>query len=572
MVLKGTGVSGGVAVGTVMLYEPFQPQVEPRVIDSRQIDDNIARYSEVQRQAAEELKGIIKSLSENQEQAKIFNAHIDIIYDEAMHEDIMDLIKNSLYSPEWAVYTVYNQYSKLLAASGDELIKQRATDISDVMLRVLRIWSGGKNMDLSALEQPVILAAYDLFPSDTACLKKEAVLGIVTEVGGVTSHTAILAKSLGIPAVLGVDGVMDKLLDGQQIIVDAESGIINLHPDAREIDDAAARRAAFVKKQEDLARYLKIEPITKDGQRVKICLNVGSANDVGLASANFTDGVGLFRTEFLYMSCSRLPTEEEQFEAYREILKKFPERSVIVRTLDIGGDKKLDYLELPKEDNPFLGLRALRLCFDQLPIFKTQLRACLRASVYGKLKIMFPMVGSVGDIRFARQIVEEVKGELRIEGIPFDRDIQVGIMVEIPSIAIMADVVAKEVDFASIGTNDLCQYLTAVDRLNPKVASYYQSYHPAMFRIIANLAKAFAEEGKELSVCGELGGDPLAAAVFIGLGINKLSMNAPSVPVIKKMICELDTGYAKEVAEQILSIPTADAVEDYIKRSFQSFV
>ncbi len=396
-------------------------------------------------------------------------------------------------------------------------------------------------------------------------MNRENVLAILTEVGGYTSHSAILARNYGIPAILGIDNVMEKLSDGETVIVDAVAGEIFTEPSNEELEKYANERDIFLLKAEEIKKYLTIEPVTADGEHIDVCLNVGTANDDEFVIQKFTDGVGLFRTEFLYMSRSSLPTEDEQFESYKKVAEIYGERPVIIRTLDIGGDKQLDYLDLPKEENPFLGLRALRFCFDMMHIFKAQLRACLRASVFGNIWIMFPMVGSLGDIHFAKKIVEEVKAELTLKGIGFNPDIKVGIMIEIPSIAIMADVAAAEVDFASIGTNDLCQYLTAVDRLNPNVAKYYQSFHPAMFRLIGNVITAFKKQGKVISVCGEMGGDPLAAATLIGLGMKKLSMNASSVPRIKKLISQINIYKAERMARTILELSTAAQVENFLK-------
>ncbi|WP_270395814.1 phosphoenolpyruvate--protein phosphotransferase [Mediterraneibacter massiliensis] len=327
-------------------------------------------------------------------------------------------------------------------------------------------------------------------------------------------------------------------------------------------------RDEYLKKKNDMKQYIGVEPVTADGTKIEVCLNIGSADKNELELEKYTDGVGLFRTEFLYMSKKKLPTEEEQFAVYKKVAEIFGERQVIIRTLDIGGDKKLDYLELPQEDNPFLGLRALRLCFEMKPIFKTQLRAILRAGYYGNIWIMFPMVGSIGDIRFAKEIVQEVRDELEEEKIPYGRHVKVGIMVEIPSIALMADIAASEVDFASIGTNDLCQYLMAVDRLNPSVAKYYQSFHPAMFRLIKQIVEAFTRQGKPVSVCGEMGGNPQAVALLAGLGIRKFSMNASSIASVKKMISQLNICKAQRMSRTVLELSTAVQVENYLNSEF----
>jgi len=563
---QGRSVSQGIAIGKVYKYIPFKPEIEEKFIDSCNVKENISKYKATREAAKVEIESIIASMSENDsENAKIFQAHIDILFDEAMNEEIIEDIQCELHSPEYAIKVIYARYIKLLSKAKDDLIRERAADLKDVYGRLIRNWFGVEDRNLSLLTKPVIVMAYDMFPSDTAVMKRENVLAILTEVGGYTSHSAILARNYGIPAILGIPDVMTDLVDGEKVIVDAIEGNVYNKPTEEQLEKYISERNVFLVKEKEIKKYLPTEPITADGIHIDVCLNIGSANDNEFIIEKFTDGVGLFRTEFLYMSRPSLPTEDEQFETYKKVTEIYGDRPVIIRTLDIGGDKQLDYLDLPKEDNPFLGLRALRLCFDMMPIFKTQLRACLRASAFGNLWIMFPMVGSLGDIRFAKKIVEEVKAELTLDGIVYNPKIKVGIMIEIPSIAIMADVAASEVDFASIGTNDLCQYLTAVDRLNPKVAQYYQSFHPAMFRLIGNVIKAFQNQGKVVSVCGEMGGDPLAAAMLIGLGMRKLSMNASSVPMIKRVISQINICKAERIARTVLELSTAAQVESFLK-------
>jgi len=392
---------------------------------------------------------------------------------------------------------------------------------------------------------------------------------VVTEIGGNTSHSAIIARSYGIPALLGISGVMSEVRDGDTVVVDALDGRLIIGPTPEEIDSYAEKRRRYAVYVQEIGQYRTVQPVTKDGVHVDVCLNIGSVSDEELEGAAYADGVGLFRSEFLFMAGKDLPSEEQQFQVYKKSVEAFGERQVILRTLDIGGDKTLECMELPVEDNPFLGCRALRLCFQKTDLFKTQLRAALRASVYGNLAVMFPMVGSMEDLRKAKGILGEVEEELRAQGVPFNEDIQVGIMIEIPAIALMADIVAREVDFASVGTNDLCQYLMAVDRLNPEVAIYYQSYHPAMFKMISFVAEAFQREGKPLSVCGEMAGDPMAAAVFLGLGIKKLSMTASSVAGVKRIITNMDMESAARLAAEVTGMHTAMEIEAYLKEIVQ---
>jgi phosphotransferase system enzyme I (PtsI) len=561
----GIGVADGIATGPAFLYVPFEPDIKRSTVSAEQAATDYERFVEVRGQARQQLLDIIDTMTEQDPgKRKIFDAHIEILFDEAVNETIEQLVHEENFAVDYAIERAYSEYAGVLARSKNALIRERAADLKDVARRLLRTWYGIEDNSLDTVAEPVILVANDLFPSDTAMLDPEKIHGIVTEIGGATSHSAILAKSMGIPAVLGVDQIMNQLAPGQTLVVDGNRGVVHTEVSADRLAEFEVEAREHAVKRAETAKYLFAEPITQDGTPIEVHLNVGSdtAKEIEVASA--TDGVGLLRTEFIYMRYDHLPTEDEQYEAYAKVMKLYGERPVILRTLDIGGDKQLPSLELPVEQNPFLGLRALRLSFDMLPIFKTQLRAALRAGVHGNLWLMFPMVGSLGDFRFAKQVVREVEIELRAEGVEFTQDYKLGIMIEIPSIAVMADVVAAEVDFASIGTNDLCQYLTAVDRLNPKVARYYQSYHPAMFRMIANVITEFNKLGKPISICGELGGEPPAVAVLIGLGMRKFSMNASSLAAVKKTIRDLDVNRAERMANTVLGLATAGQVADFL--------
>lgn len=564
MLYDGTAVSDGAAIGKVFKFVPCQIEIQEKNIKQDEVELCISSYKKALKKAENELLNLIETMGIEDEQSKIFQAHIDIVQDEEMNQEIEDEIRDNLLSPEHAITVVYQRYADIISKSKDALIRERAADLKDVCQRLVRQLLGIEENSLSTLTEDVILVAHDLLPSDTAAMERKHVLAIVTEIGGYTSHMAILARNYGIPAVLGVPDIMENTENGQRIAVDAKAGKVVTNLTVDQDKQYQVMRDEYLKKVSDMKQYLPIEPVMTDGTRIDICLNIGSADKNELELEKYTDGVGLFRTEFLYMTKQQLPTEDEQFEVYKKVASVYKDRPVVIRTLDIGGDKKLDYLDLPQEDNPFLGLRALRLCFEMKPIFKTQLRAILRAGVYGNIWIMFPMVGSIGDIRFAKQIVEEAKKELEQEQIPYDANIKVGIMVEIPSIALMADVAASEVDFASIGTNDLCQYMMAVDRLNLSVAKYYQSFHPAMFRLIGQLVQEFTKQGKPVSVCGEMGGNPQAAALLAGLGVRKLSMNASSLPVVKKMISQLNINKAQRMARTVLELSTAVQVENYL--------
>jgi phosphotransferase system enzyme I (PtsI) len=564
MVLTGKGAAPGVAVGRVFVYkknnfipsESFSPEGEEHF--------HVDRYAAVKKQALYELEEIRLAMQEHDpEKAKIFKAHQDIVEDIVINEEIPARILNERWSGDWAIYQVYETVLAVLRQTADPLIAERAADFDDVRSMLLRIWYGRKNEGLSVLTEPVIVAAHDLMPSDTASMDKGKVLAILTETGGITSHTAIIAKSYGIPTILGIQGLLGVVKHGQTAAVNADDGTVILEPEDALAEEYFKKSEAFRRDKEDSETFLSREAVTADGVKIDVGLNVANADDGELTAQAYTDSVGLFRTEFLYMGRDTLPSEEEQIAVYKKVLECYGKKPVILRTLDIGGDKRLSSMELPSEENPFLGNRALRFCFSHPEIFDTQIRACLRAAVYGNLWIMFPMVGSLDDIRMAKEHIASVKKKLKKEGKAFG-EAKIGIMIEIPSIALVADLAAKEADFASIGSNDLCQYLCAADRMNSMVEDYYQSYHPAMFRLIKDTVKAFTKAGKPVSICGELGGDPLAAGVLIGLGMRKFSMGAASAAAFKRAVSSVTVKKAEEIAANVLRKHTAAEVKKYL--------
>lgn len=564
---KANAVSGGIAIGEAFHYTPYTPVIAQGTIAAGEAEAAIGEYEGARDLAKAELDAIhTKLLASDPVKAKIFIAHADILFDAAMDEDIRDDITCEGYTPRWAIHQVFEKYIRIISKSKDELIRERAADMRDVKNRLLRCMDGLPEQNLAALEKPVIIVTYDLFPSDTATLDRKNVLAIITEVGGATSHSAIIARSYEIPALLGFANAMTTLPTTGDMIVDAVDGLVITDPTLEEIAQYREKKAAYAVKVADTKKYLGVVPQTADGVHIEVELNVGSASPQELEGSRYTDGVGLFRTEFIYMGKPQLPTEEEQLEIYKKVLTEFGDRPVTIRTLDIGGDKKLDCMELPVEENPFLGNRALRLCFSLPNIFKTQLRALLRASVHGNLWLMFPMVGSIDDVRRAKSALEEAKAELDKEGIPYSKTMKVGIMIEIPAIALIADLVAREVDFASIGTNDLTQYTTAVDRMNPAVTEYYQTYHPAMFRLIGYAVEQFNKAGKPICVCGEMGGDLLAAPILVGLGMRRLSMGLASVAQIKKLLAGLTIPQAEALAARVRELSTAGEVEALIRQ------
>jgi len=559
-IFKGEPVSPGVAEGRVCLYQAFTCDVYETYVQAGREEDALKRYERAVRAADGELLRLIDSFSaENADKAKIFEAHREILTDEEIDGEIRTAILGERQAADFAVNRVYTEFALLLSKVEDELIAARATDIRDVRNRLIRILHGEKEKNLSALSGPVVVVAHDLLPSDTATMDRKNVLGIVTEVGGATSHSAILARSFGIPAVLGVPDVTEAFTDGAYAAVDAITGEVYLEPDEETRLRIGNKRNAFQKDRLDAARYLVDGGRLADGTHVDIGLNIGSGAEMD--AIQYCDFVGLFRTEFLYMQTDRLPDEETQFSAYRDVLQKAGGKPVTIRTLDIGGDKTLPGLSLPKEENPFLGCRALRLCLRNRDLFLTQLRAILRASVFGELWVMFPMVGSPDDLRAAKDALSEAMRMLDQRGVPYDKTIKTGVMIEIPSAALMAADIAAECDFASVGTNDLCQYLHAADRMNPDVKAYYQSFSPAMFRMLKMIFDAFIAAKKPVSVCGELAGNSAAAPVLAGLGLRKFSMNASSVAGVKRALRKIGFDGAQTLAERVCALDTELAVK-----------
>lgn len=548
MILKGNPVSGGYAVGKAFLYKPYEARVTPGTIEKAQAPAALAAWGTAKEEAARELDAVIASMhaAGDADQAKIFEAHKEILFDEEIEMMVSESIAESLSTPDCAVAETFQTLIELLGNTGNALIAARAADLHDVCMRVIRNLHGEKERNLSSLPEEVIVVAHDLLPSDTATLDRKNVLGIVTEIGSGTSHSAIIARSFQIPAVLGVADAMEKIGDGEALTLDAVRGEIETGPTAEQSDRFCEKRAEYLRKHAEEEAYRGKPAVTTDGVRVEIGLNVGDA--AFAPEYQDSDFVGLFRTEFLYMRSESMPTEEQQFQAYRQVLCNAGGKPVTLRTLDIGGDKTLPYLTLPHEENPFLGERALRLCLKHRDLFVTQLRAALRASAYGELWLMFPMVGSIDDILRAKELVNEVKEQLRAENTPFDEAVKLGVMIEIPSIALIADLAAQEVDFASVGTNDLCQYVCAADRMNSEISGYYQTLSPAMLRILQDIARAFGAAGKPVSVCGEMAGAPDAATVLVGLGFRKLSMSAGNMAAVKKRICEISAAAAEEAA------------------------
>lgn len=560
---SGIAVFNGIVCGKALIYQPYDPAgVESEADGLSGAEEKLKAYERALANAREELGRIAASLSGcDPEKGKIFQAHQILLNDEAIDQEIRGMIAGAKTVSQ-AISETYDMFIGVLAQAENEFTQERVADLKDVRNRILRCLAGKPEQNLSLLLEPYVVFARELFPSDTATIDRKNVRAIVTEIGGVTSHTAIVARSFGIPTVLGVNGVLSCVSAGEEVIVDATEGVVILGADKQEKEYYQRIQMKSLKHFQAMNTYRDVRAVTKDGTAVEIEVNISAVDILSPEEITASDGVGLMRSEFLFMqSKEKLPDEELQYKAYRDAAEAFCGKPVILRTLDIGGDKQLPYMELPKEENPFLGRRALRLCLEEKEIFRTQIRAALRASYFGDLRIMFPMVGSLDDFRRAKAFVRTVMKELDGEGIPYNKDIKLGIMIEIPSIALIADKAVKEVDFASIGTNDLCQYLMAADRMNQTVDAYYQNYHPAVFRLIRLVAEQFSKYGKPLSVCGEMGGDPRAAIALVGLGLRTLSMSAASMAPVKRVITGISREAAEHIAVEICNQETAAAVE-----------
>ncbi|WP_461256159.1 phosphoenolpyruvate--protein phosphotransferase [Treponema sp. R80B11-R83G3] len=564
MILKGKGIAPGIAVGHIYIYdEKFDIPCES-FVPSGQEQAHLARYYSIKKEALDEIEKIRLSVaSVDPVKAEIFTAHKEIVEDLIINEEIPARILNEHWAGDWAIYQVYETVLGVLRKTPDPLIAERSADFDDIRAMLLRLWYGQKSSSLSSLKEPCVIAVRELKPSSTAGLNSGKILAILTETGGVTSHAAIIAKSYGIPAILGIEGLLSYVKQGQRAAVDAVQGTVIIDPEEDVVKEYQEKSGVFNRDRKDAETFKKREAVTSCGVKIDIGLNISNANDDELGAQSYTDGVGLFRTEFLYMGRNTPPLEEEQFASYRKVLECFGKRPVILRVMDIGGDKQVSCIEQKHEDNPFLGKRGIRLCFSNLEIFKTQLRAALRASIYGNLWLMLPMVGSLDDIRKAKEIIAEVKGALKKENVQFG-EVKIGIMIEIPSIAIIAGLAAKEVDFASIGSNDLCQYLCAADRMNAEMEPYYQCYHPAVFGLIKEVVSAFNNAKKPISICGELGSDPVAIPILIGIGLRKFSMGAASVAAVKRAIASVTVAQTEEMAKKVLEFSTASEIEKFL--------
>lgn len=562
--MKGLGTSPGIGIGKVFLYVEPEINVEKKNIESPELE--IERFNESINKAMEEIDYLYKrTLDEvGQDEAEIFTAHKMMLEDPEFINGVKGKINNENANAEWAVNEVANQFIAIFEGIEDEYLRARAADLKDVSSRLLRVLLGIEPIDLMAINKESIIVAEDLTPSDTAGMNKDKVVGMVTVLGGRTSHTSIIARTLGIPAIAGIDNILKEVNHGDMMIIDGDVGEVIINPTDEELKLYKKKLQEMNEFKERLKSMIGEESISKDGHRVEIAGNIGTPSDIDNVLVNDGEGVGLFRTEFLYMDSDSLPTEEKQFEAYKFVAEKLEGKPLVIRTLDVGGDKEIPYLDLPKEMNPFLGYRAIRLCLDRTDIFKTQLRAIYRASYYGNIKIMFPMISNINELRSAKILAEEVREELRKENIPFKEDVEIGIMVEVPSVAIHSKAFAKEVDFFSIGTNDLIQYTVAVDRGNQNISYLYNQYHPAVLNLINMTIKNGHEAGIWVGMCGEVAGDEKLIPVLLAMGLDEFSMSAGSILRARYQIRNTSKLEVAKHLDTILNLPTAEDVERYI--------
>jgi len=572
-IFRGIGVSPGIAVGKALVVESRRPRVKRESLDPGRIPLEISRLQqelEVSRRQIQEIQERIAK-EVGPQYARIFDAHLLILEDRWLAEQATTLIQKQRVNAEFAVQEVLDPVRQALSRVEDGYLRERRTDVDDVGDRLVRNLMGQRgSFHVEGMRGEAIVFARDLSPSDTAQLHRDAVLGLATETGGRTSHSAIMARSLEIPAVVGVEQICAEVQNHETVILDGMEGVVILSPDVETLTRYHARKQQFEYAGLALHKLGGLPAETQDGYRVRVTANIEFPEELPAVRDHGAEGVGLYRTEFLYLNRPDLPNEEEHFSVYCAVAAQMHPRPTVIRTLDFGGDKLASAIQLAAEENPSLGLRAIRLCLHRPDMFRAQLRAILRASAFGTLRIMYPMISGVAEIRAANAILEDVKAELRREGVAFDPEIQVGAMIEIPSAAMIADLLAREVDFFSVGTNDLIQYALAIDRINEQVAYLYEPLHPAVLRLIWSVVSAAHNEGIWISMCGEMAADPLHALFLVGLGFDELSMTPAAIPLMKRIIRSVTYGQAAEVAHRVFGCATASEVEGLLRQEMRA--
>ncbi|QJC38737.1 phosphoenolpyruvate-protein phosphotransferase PtsI [Enterobacteriaceae endosymbiont of Donacia fulgens] len=564
--ISGILASPGISFGKAFLLKKNNIIINRNKITDNQINIEINKFLDSQKKSIRQLEYIKKkSLNNlNSEKELILDGHILFLEDEEMTKEIIFLIKNNLFSADAAVDSVIKSQIKILENLDDKYLKERIIDIKDIGDRLIKNILNLNILNLNQINKKVILIAKDLTPSETAQLDLKKILGFITDLGSKTSHTAIMARSLEIPAIVGTGNITTKVKTNDYIILDSINNLIYINPSINKIKEKKILFNQYLFEKEKLKKNSNLPAKTKDNFKIKVCANIGSLKELSNIEKNGADGIGLYRTEFLFMNRTSLPTEEEQFNIYKTVATNMHDKSVIIRTMDIGGDKKIPYMNLPKEENPFLGYRAIRISMDRKDILHTQLRALLRASFFGKLYIMFPMVISVEEVLFLKEELDFLKKQLQKQKYNFNKNIPIGIMIETPASAIIAHHLIKEIDFFSIGTNDLTQYTLAVDRGNDLISHLYNPIHPAIFFLIKKVIDASHEEGKWTGMCGELASDECFIPILLGMGLDELSMNSISIPKIKNIICNIEMVQAKELANNVLLQPTIKNIKNLL--------
>lgn len=565
--MRGTGASSGIGIGKAVVVRDEKPEVVQVSISDK--DKEVKRFEDVLAKITEATMEMAESLANKVggKEAEILNGHVLLLSDPMLSEEIKQKIQNESVNAEFAVDSVYDMYAGMFASMDDELMQQRATDMKDLKVRILKGLLGMADVDVARLPEGSILVAEDLTPSMTAGLNPQTVYGIVTELGGRTSHSAILSRALEIPAVVAISGLLENIHDGDTVCFDGDKGEVVIHPDADTLAEYEKKKEAYLLEKKELENYKGKPSVTKDGRKVEIVANIGKPEDAQRALEYDAEGVGLFRTEFLFMDRENAPTEEEQFEAYKKVATLMKDKPVIIRTLDIGGDKEIPYLGIEQDENPFLGYRAIRLCLDRKEdLYRPQLRALLRASAFGDIRIMIPLITCVDEIREAKALIREIMEDLDRENIAYNKDIQVGIMIETAASSIMADVFAKEVDFFSIGTNDLTQYTMCVDRGNAKVSYLYSPLNPAVLRSLKRVITSAKEAGIMVGMCGEAAADPLLIPLLLVWGLDEFSMSASSILKSRKLVTNSSIADLEKIEKEVMKFTTEKEVREYMEK------
>lgn len=571
-VFRGIGVSPGIAIGRALVIEARRPRAKREALEPSRVPAEVARLrkalDDARRQILEVQGRIAKEVGA--QYGRIFDAHLLILEDRLLAEEAIAYIQSHRVNAEYAVQEVLEPVRQAFSRVEDGYLRERRSDVDDVGDRILRNLLGQRPTILVERSGETVLFAHDLTPSDTATLQRDAVLGVATETGGRTSHSAIMARSLEIPAVVGIENICAHVENRDMVILDGLEGLVVLKPDREILGHYHARKQHLEYVGRALHKLGGLPAETQDGYRVRVTANIEFPAELPQAKAHGAEGIGLYRSEFLFLNRPDLPAEEEHFAVYRAVAAEMHPRPTIIRTLDFGGDKLASAVHLATEENPSLGLRAIRLCLHRPELFRSQLRAVLRASAFGPLRIMYPMISGVAEVRAANALLSEVKAELTNAGVPFDSTIQVGAMIEIPSAAVIADLLAREVDFFSVGTNDLIQYALAIDRINEQVAYLYEPLHPAVLRMLQSVVSAAHNEGIWVSMCGEMAGDPLYSLLLVGLGFDELSMTPASIPLMKRMIRSITYGQAAGLAHRLFGCATAQEVEQLLREEMRS--